>query len=95
MVRTAVSRAASLLGRRDEDEDEDSGNPGLFAMSVRLPSPRAALVSAMANRAGCSRNEMLNLIVEAGIEAILSSTAAESVLEIHEHADFHIDDFIS
>lgn len=95
MARTAVSRAASLLGRRDEDEDEDFGNPGLFAMSVRLPSNRASLVSAMANRAACSRNEMLNLIVEAGIEAILSSTAAESVAEIHEHAEFHIDDFIS
>lgn len=95
MVRTAVSRAASLLGRRDEDDDEDSGNSGLFAMSVRLPSPRASLVSSMANRAGCSRNEMLNLIVEAGIEAILFSIADESVAEIHEHADFHIDDFIS
>ena len=95
MAQSAVSRAASLLGRRADDEDEDFDNPGIFAMSIRLPSNIASLVSAMANQAGCSRNEMANLIVEAGIDSILSATAPESVAEIHDNAEFHIQDFIS
>lgn len=95
MAQSAVSRAASLLGRRSDDDDEDFNNPGIFAMSVRLPSNIASLVSAMANQAGCSRNEMANLIVEAGIDAILSATAPESVAEIHQDAEDNIGDFIS
>ncbi len=95
MSQSAVSRAASLLGRRSDDEDDDFGNPGIFAMSVRLPSNIASLVSAMANHAGISRNEMANLIVEAGIDAIFSATDPESAAEIHQEADENIGDFIS
>lgn len=84
-----------MLRRRDEEDDDDSGNAGIFAMSIRIPSNRASLISSMAHQAGCSRNEMANLIVEAGIEAILASTSPDVVVEINEHADFHIDDFIS
>ena len=95
MAKSAVSRAASLLGRRSDDDDDDFGNPGIFAMSVRLPSNIASLVSSMANHAGISRNEMANLIVEAGIDAIFSATDPESAAEIHEEAEFNIADFIS
>jgi hypothetical protein len=95
MGKSAVSRAASLLGRRDDDDGGDFNNPGIFAMSVRLPSNIASLVSAMATQAGLSRNEMANLIVEAGIDSILSATAPESAAQIHESAEFHIADFIS
>lgn len=95
MGQSAVSRAASLLGRSRDDEDDDFGNPGIFAMSVRLPSNIASLVSAMADQAGCSRNEMANLIVEAGIDAILSATPPDAVAEIHDDAQSNIGDFIS
>jgi hypothetical protein len=95
MSQSAVSKAASLLGRRTDDDDEDFANPGIFAMSVRLPSNIASLVSAMADQAGCSRNEMANLIVEAGIDAILSATAPEAVADIHHDAESNIGDFIS
>lgn len=42
----------------------------LFAMSVRVSPKVAATVSAMAKKARRSRNQMLNLIIEAGIEAV-------------------------
>lgn len=95
MAKSAVSRAASLLGPRHDDEDEDFSNPGIFAMSVRLPSPVASTVAAMADHARCSRNEMLNLIVEAGIEAILAATDPEAVFDIRAQADSDLGDFIS
>lgn len=95
MAKSAVSRAATLLGRCPDDEDVDFDNPGIFAMSIRLPSPRASLLSAMANQAGISRNEMANLIVEAGIEAILEATHDEAKAEIYSEAEANISDFIS
>lgn len=93
MGKSAASRAASLLGNRSEEDDDN--NPGIFAMSVRLPSNIASLVSTMAVHAGCSRNEMANLIMEAGIDAILAATAPESVAEIHYESEANIADFIS
>lgn len=95
MAQSAASRTAILLGRRIDDDDEGFGNPGLFAMSVRLPSPTASLVAAMADQAGCSRNELLNLIVEAGIDAIFSATAPEVVDDLRREAEANISDFIS
>lgn len=95
MAKSAVSRAAILLGRPDDDEDIDFENPGIFAMSIRLPSPRASLLSSMASYAGISRNEMANLIVEAGIDAILEATSDEAKAEIYSEAEANISDFIS
>ena len=95
MSQSAVSRAASLLFVRNDDEEADFGNPGLFAMSVRLPSNIASLVSAMADNGKCSRNEMANLIVEAGIDAILSAIPSELAADIQHDAQSNITDFIS
>lgn len=87
----SASRAASILGRRDDDED----SPTIFSMSVRLPSDVACTVSVMAKHAGCSRNEMLNMIIKSGISAILALTAGEVVAQIHEDVEDHITDFIN
>lgn len=95
MTKSAALRAATLLGRRDDEPDEDDGNPGIFAMSVRLPSPVACKISVMADLAKCSRNEMVNLIIEAGLDAIAASTSEDVLIEIHERVQFQIDDFIS
>jgi hypothetical protein len=95
MAKSAALRAATLLGRRDEEPDEDDDSPGIFAMSVRLPSPVACKISVMADRAKCSRNEMVNMIVEAGLDAILAATSEDVLFEIHESVEFQIDNFIS
>lgn len=95
MAKSAVSRAASLLGRRDDEPDEEDDRPGIFAMSVRLPSHRACQISVMADFAKCSRNEMANLIVEAGLEAIAAATADDVLIEIHEAVQDQITDFIN
>jgi hypothetical protein len=49
----------------------------------------------MADQAGISRNEMANLVVEAGIEAILDATPDEAKAEIYSEAEANISDFIS
>jgi hypothetical protein len=49
----------------------------------------------MAKHAGCSRNEMLNMIIKSGISAILALTAGEVVAQIHEDVQDHITDFIN
>ena len=94
MARSAVSRAAFLLGRCPDDEDIDFDNPGVFPMSIRIPSPRASLLATMAGQAGISRNEMANLIIEAGIEAILEATPDEAKADIYSEAEANISDFI-
>lgn len=95
MTKSPALRAATLLGLRGDEPDEDDGNPGIFAMSVRLPAYVACEISVMADIAKCSRNEMVNMIVEAGLEAIRAATAEEVLLEIHEAVEFQIDNFIS
>jgi hypothetical protein len=49
----------------------------------------------MAELAKCSRNEMVNLIVEAGLDAILAITPEDALIEIHEGVDSQIHDFVS
>lgn len=87
----SASRAASILGRRDDDDD----SPTIFSMSVRLPSDVACTVSVMAKHAGCSRNEMLNMIIKSGISAILALTAPNVVGEIHADVQDQLTDFIN
>ena len=95
MAKSAALRAATLLGRRNDEPDEDDDSPGIFAMSVRLPSPIACKISVMADLSKCSRNEMVNLIVEAGLDAILSATSEDALLDIHLAVEEQLDDFIS
>lgn len=95
MTRSAVSRAASLLGSRVDDEDEDFNNPGIFAMSVRVPSLVACKISVMADHAKCSRNEMANLIIQAGLESIAAAISEEVLIEIHEAVDDQLENFIN
>lgn len=95
MTQSAVTRAAALLSIYHDEDDSDFDNPGVFAMSIRLPSFRASLLSSMANQASISRNEMANLIVEAGIEAILQATNTDVKSHIYSEAESNISFFIS
>ncbi len=49
----------------------------------------------MADLAKCSRNEMVNMIVEAGLEAIAAVTSEDALLEIHQAVEDQLDHFIS
>jgi len=95
MAKSAVDRAALLLGLRDSGDQYDSENPGVFAMSVRVPSPCASLLSAMSEQAGISRNEMINLVIEAGISAILEATSDDAKAAIYAESDSNLSDFLT
>ena len=87
----AASKAASLFSR---DPDVDTQISGLFSMTVRLPSLTAATVAVMAEHAGQSRNSMLELIINAGIDAILQQTPAPIREEINAGVIDQIENFV-
>ena len=67
---TAASHAASLFSRTGDEYDDE--NPSLYAMSFRLPVFLATTIAVMAKHTGQSRNDMAQLIIRAGIDAIES-----------------------
>ena len=69
---SAAARAAGLFSVGSDPEDYDV--PGTYAMTFRLPLKLAAYVAVMADHADISRNEMAKLILQAGVQAILSRT---------------------
>jgi hypothetical protein len=69
---SAAARAASLFSRGETDDEDDV--TGIYSMSFRLPVPMAATIAVMAEHAGQSRNEMAQLIIRAGIDAIYRET---------------------
>lgn len=90
-ISNAASKAASLFSR-DPDADTEIG--GVFSMTVRLPSVKAATVAVMADHAGQSRNSMLELIIDAGIAAILEQTPQTIRDEINEGVSDQIENFL-
>lgn len=87
----AASRAASLFSR---EIDPDTELSGIFSMTVRLPSLKAATVAVMADHAGQSRNSMLELIIDAGIAAILEQTPQSIRDDINSAVVEQIENFV-
>ena len=94
MTKSALNRAAELFGRRDDEPDDDDDTPGIFAMSIRLPSPVACQISVMAGLVNVSRNEMANIIIEAGLDAVMANLPDEAAADIHQGIASEIDSFI-
>lgn len=69
---SAAARAAGLFSVGSDPDDYDV--PGTYGMTFRLPLKLAAYVAVMADHADISRNEMAKLIVQAGVQEILSRT---------------------
>lgn len=86
-----ASRAASLFSRGNELEDEPNG---IYAMTFRLPSHMAATIASMAEHADQSRNEMAQLIIAAGIQAIFQETPLPIRAEIEESIADSFENFI-
>ena len=89
---SAASRAASLFSRADPPEEDDI--PGVFAMSIRVPVRMAATVTAMAEHAGLSRNAMVELILQAGIDAVYAATPTEIQHELNDTIGNSIENFL-
>lgn len=89
----SAARAAALFARVDGPDDDD--NPGIHAMTVRSPIRIAASIATMAEHAGRSRNEMANLILEAGITAIFRETPEEIQAEMAQNIQDNISDFLN
>lgn len=69
---SAAARAAGLFSVGPDSDDFDV--PGTYSMSLRFPLKLAAYIAVMADQADISRNEMAKLIVQAGVQEILSRT---------------------
>ena len=95
MTRSAVDRAAHLFGRRDDEPDDDDDGNGIFAMSIRVPSHIACKISVMAEQVRLSRYEMTNMIIEAGLDAILQTIPDEAHAEIDHRFESEIGNFIN
>jgi hypothetical protein len=96
MSQSPISRAVQLLSTNDKEEDVTP--PGLFAMSIRIPISDASFITTMAQTAGVSRNEMVNLIIDAGISEILSALSLVDpsvVHDIHQESKANIGNFAS
>ena len=89
---SSAARAAALFSRGELPDDDDV--PGIFSMSLRFPVRVAATISTMAEHAGRSRNEMANLIVEAGITAIFRETPQPILADMEQDIQNNISDFL-
>ena len=89
-----AARVAGLFFVTKSDDEDELDRPGIYPMTVRAPAPTAALLTVMAEHANISRNEMVKLLLKAGIAESLRRLPPELVAEIHEEANARIDDFI-
>lgn len=78
---TAAARAARLFTLEPEANPDE---PGMFTITVRVPARMAATLTTMANHAGVSRNELSNLVLEAGVRAVWNETPSAIQQEIAE-----------
>lgn len=83
--------AARLLG---EDSDGPAHQP-LHTMSLRLPMEMAAFVIELAGSADTSRVEMARLLVQAGIDSVLSRLPPEVAYDTREAARERLSDMLS
>jgi len=88
----AAAKAASLFSRAPMNGDDEI--PGVYSMTFRLPVHMAATIAVMADHAGQSRNEIAQLILSAGITAILRETPDEIQAEISQAVDDSVTDFL-
>lgn len=90
---SAATRAASLFCRSDPEEIDEL--QGVHPMTLRLPVRMAATVIAMAEEAGLSRNEMAQLVIQAGIDSIFAATPAPLRDNINQGASGVIETLIN
>ncbi len=83
--------AARILG---EDSDTPQQQP-LHTMSLRLPYEMAAFVIELAGTADTSRVEMARLLVQAGIDSVLSRLPPEVAHDTREAARERLADMMS
>lgn len=88
-----AARIAGLIFVSQEDGDSEEAE-GVFAMTARVPIQTASAVTVLAEHAGLSRNEMVKLLLKAGIAESLSRLPPELADEIRQEAYDRIQDFI-
>lgn len=89
---SAAAHAAGLFCLGVDPDDHDV--PGTYAMTFRLPLKLAAYVAVMADHADVSRNEMAKLIIQAGVDEILSRTPDGIRAEIQDSLSEQVSQFI-
>lgn len=87
---TSAAKVASLISGQPPDQEE---NPVVHSVSLRIPVRMAASLFVMASQAGRSRNEMANLILDAGLTAIFREMPQEAYASLNLDIQDAISDF--
>lgn len=78
----AARIASQMLEHSHISDDVDE----LFAMSIRVPESMKAMIDAMAQQVGVSRNTMAIDLLRAGIQNVLSNLPPEVAQDLVEEA---------
>lgn len=79
----AASRIAALMVRNEVEEEVLSE---VYPVSIRIPETMRAMLDAMAQQVGCSRNSMAIDLLRAGMQDVLSRLPPEVVDDLVSEA---------
>lgn len=80
MGKSTAKALASAVNKQGEDRYVGL----LFPVPTRLTLEVYSMVEVLTSRAGTSRNKMMNQLVQAGIESVISELDDDVVQDIHE-----------
>jgi hypothetical protein len=87
MVEEVKISAAAQLATELRHEGRSQYVGLLFPVPTRLTLDVYSMVEALTQRAGTSRNKLMNQLVEAGIEAVLAELDPVVVMDLRDQAD--------
>ena len=78
--------AGRIAARMLQDDFDDDAPEELFPVSIRIPETMRAMLDAMAQQAGCSRNSMAIDLLRAGIQDVLSRLPEDAANDLISEA---------
>ena len=87
--------AADLVASVVSGTGSKSSASVVRALSYRVPVHTLALVDALSQKSGKSRNAMLNMLVDVGLEEVISRLSVDDCQEVHSREMLAIQSLMS